>query len=31
MRRIHADLLLVLAAVVWGVAFVFQKTAMEHI
>ena len=31
MRRIHADLLLVLAAVVWGVAFVFQKTAMDHI
>lgn len=31
MRRIHADLLLVLAAVVWGVAFVFQKTAMDHL
>lgn len=31
MRRIHADLLLVLAAVVWGVAFVFQKSAMDHI
>jgi drug/metabolite transporter (DMT)-like permease len=31
MRRIHADLLLVLAAIVWGVAFVFQKTAMDHI
>ena len=31
MRRIHADLLLVLAAVVWGVAFVFQKTAMDHV
>lgn len=31
MRRIHADLLLVAAAVVWGVAFVFQKTAMDHI
>ena len=31
MRRIHADLLLILAAVVWGVAFVFQKTAMDHI
>ncbi|MEO8651868.1 MAG: DMT family transporter [Hyphomicrobiaceae bacterium] len=31
MRRIHADLLLMLAAVVWGVAFVFQKTAMDHI
>jgi len=31
MRRVHADLLLVFAAVVWGVAFVFQKTAMDHI
>ena len=31
MRRIHADLLLVLAAIVWGVAFVFQKTAMDHV
>jgi drug/metabolite transporter (DMT)-like permease len=31
MRRSHADLLLVLAAAVWGVAFVFQKTAMDHI
>lgn len=31
MRRIHADLLLVLAAVIWGVAFVFQKTAMSHV
>lgn len=31
MRRLHADLLLVLAAVVWGVAFVFQKTAMDHV
>jgi drug/metabolite transporter (DMT)-like permease len=31
MRRIHADLLLVVAAVVWGVAFVFQKTAMDHV
>ncbi|MFN3744129.1 MAG: DMT family transporter [Hyphomicrobiaceae bacterium] len=31
MRRIHADLLLVLAAAVWGVAFVFQKTAMDHV
>ncbi len=31
MRRIHADLLLVVAAIVWGVAFVFQKTAMDHI
>ncbi|WP_072391445.1 DMT family transporter [Hyphomicrobium sp. CS1BSMeth3] len=31
MRRIHADLLLILAAVIWGVAFVFQKTAMAHV
>ena len=31
MRRIHADLLLVLAAMIWGVAFVFQKTAMDHV
>jgi drug/metabolite transporter (DMT)-like permease len=31
MRRFHADLLLMLAAAIWGVAFVFQKQAMEHI
>ena len=31
MRRIHADLLLLLAAAIWGLAFVFQKSAMEHI
>jgi drug/metabolite transporter (DMT)-like permease len=31
MRRIHADLILIFAAVVWGVAFIFQKTAMDHI
>lgn len=31
MRRIHADLLLVLAAVIWGVAFVFQKSAMAYV
>jgi drug/metabolite transporter (DMT)-like permease len=31
MTRLHADLLLVLAAVVWGIAFVFQKTAMNHV
>ena len=31
MRRIHADLMLLLAAAVWGVAFVFQKSAMDHI
>lgn len=31
MRRLKADLLLLFAAVVWGTAFYFQKTAMEHI
>ncbi len=31
MRRIHADLLLLLTAAIWGFAFVFQKSAMEHI
>lgn len=31
MRRLQADLLLLLAAAVWGVAFYFQKTAMAHI
>jgi drug/metabolite transporter (DMT)-like permease len=31
MRRIHADLLLLLSAAIWGLAFVFQKTAMEHV
>lgn len=31
MRRLHADLLLVLAAAIWGLAFVFQKTAMGHV
>lgn len=31
MRRIHADLLLFLAAAIWGVAFLFQKSAMDHI
>ncbi len=31
MRRIHADLMLLLAAAIWGVAFVFQKSAMDHI
>lgn len=31
MRRAHADLLLIFAAVIWGVAFVFQKTAMDHV
>jgi drug/metabolite transporter (DMT)-like permease len=31
MRRIHADLLLLIAAAIWGFAFVFQKSAMEHV
>jgi len=31
MRRLHADLLLLLAAAIWGLAFVFQKSAMGHI
>jgi drug/metabolite transporter (DMT)-like permease len=31
MRRLNADLALLFAAAVWGVAFVFQKSAMEHI
>ncbi len=31
MRRIHADLLLLLAAAIWGLAFVFQKSAMENV
>jgi drug/metabolite transporter (DMT)-like permease len=30
MRRIHADLLLVFAAAIWGFAFLFQKSAMTH-
>ena len=31
MTRMRADLLLVLAAAIWGLAFVFQKTAMNAI
>ena len=31
MSRLKADLLLLLAAAVWGLAFVFQKTAMSHV
>jgi drug/metabolite transporter (DMT)-like permease len=31
MRRLHADLALVFAAIVWGLAFIFQKSAMSHI
>ena len=31
MRRIHADLLLLSAAAIWGFAFLFQKSAMNHV
>jgi drug/metabolite transporter (DMT)-like permease len=31
MTRIKADLLLLVAALIWGVAFYFQKSAMAHI
>src|SRR5262245_18119287 len=31
MSRFEADLALVFAAVIWGVAFVFQKEAMSHV
>ncbi|HEX4893535.1 MAG TPA: DMT family transporter [Hyphomicrobiaceae bacterium] len=31
MSRLQADLLLILCAAVWGFAFLFQKTAMEHV
>jgi drug/metabolite transporter (DMT)-like permease len=31
MRRLHADILLLMAAAIWGLAFVFQKSAMDHI
>ena len=31
MRRLQADLLLLFAAAIWGLAFVFQKSAMSHI
>jgi len=31
MRRIHADLLLLVAAAIWGFAFLFQKSAMAHL
>ncbi|MGE3065139.1 MAG: DMT family transporter [Hyphomicrobiaceae bacterium] len=31
MRRWHADLLLLCAAAIWGLAFVFQKSAMSHV
>jgi drug/metabolite transporter (DMT)-like permease len=31
MQRLKADLLLLFAAAVWGSAFYFQKTAMDHV
>jgi drug/metabolite transporter (DMT)-like permease len=31
MRRLHADLALLLAALIWGGGFIFQKSAMGHI
>jgi drug/metabolite transporter (DMT)-like permease len=31
MHRVNADLALLLAAAIWGTAFVFQKTAMAHV
>lgn len=31
MSRLHADIALLLAAAIWGLAFVFQKSAMSHI
>ena len=31
MTRLRADLLLLTVALIWGLAFVFQKTAMQHI
>ena len=30
MTRLRADLLLLAASVIWGLAFVFQKSAMDH-
>jgi len=31
MSRLHADIALLFAAVIWGLAFVFQKSAMSHV
>lgn len=31
MSRLHADIALLLAAAIWGVAFIFQKSAMAYI
>ncbi len=31
MSRLHADIALLFAAAIWGLAFVFQKSAMSHV
>ena len=31
MNRLNADLILLAAAVIWGLAFLFQKSAMAHV
>ena len=31
MSRLHADIALLFAAAIWGLAFVFQKSAMNHV
>ena len=31
MHRIHANIMLLAIAAIWGLAFVYQKTAMDHI
>jgi drug/metabolite transporter (DMT)-like permease len=31
MSRLHADIILVFTALIWGVAFLFQKSATEHV
>lgn len=31
MSRLHADIALLFAAAVWGLAFLFQKSAMDHV
>jgi drug/metabolite transporter (DMT)-like permease len=31
MSRLNADIALLLAATIWGVAFLFQKSAMDHV
>src|SRR5262245_11675029 len=31
MSRLHADIALLFTAAIWGLAFVFQKSAMSHV